>query len=250
MSMSQEEKDQLAKLSGFDRGNRKSYPFITYDARKKDSLKKLNIKDVPGGEAEFIEAPIEYPAKIVILKQRRKLGSWSKNDGTVTKTYTPEHNHGKEIVPLYEQVGNGKPSKVLEGNAQQMREYSDKLRAKWTLYVLHDGEVRKLKIQGKTLKNYMDWLKNLGSVKPFEKEVVLTSELEMTDNGMETYPITFNSGEDTDFSAIAPFIKEVAEACNESDLARTEAKPKADNSIPVVDVDDDVKEVNLDDIPY
>lgn len=260
-------KEQQAELAGAAGEQRQKGPKVEAKALRFNGATGELRKVDDYGEQEPIAIPVEF----VILKKRNALKAYI---GDVSH-FTSEYDYSSTIINLFK-FENGKASFVTSGTPAQLREAYPELSGVQVAYVVHDHELCKLEIAGKSFGSFIDYQDELKKAQLHSYQVVTqVTGVERGKKGIVSYAFMkfgFRDMDEPEFTetkeALEKLTKELYEVDKfyaEKNAARGETvvavgpSPVAANALPTSPVSvqpvqmPDIHladEVNPEDIPF
>lgn len=191
--MDKEQRERMARMSG-DNEVSKFPAYVVPSIRFNGNTGEFR-QVVPQEKAEAIEFPLLKPLSVIIIKKKKTLSAFSKNESWFTSEFTSPN----EFVHLYSKVA-GKVSFVENNTVPTIREKYQNLRTHEIIYCLLNGGIGvfKLELKGASLSPYWDYQKNLREedIHSFEVATILNSEKQKNEElGTTYYKVTFTKGE-------------------------------------------------------
>jgi len=268
--LTEEEVNELADLSG--ENNVKTPKKLNLATIKLNGKDGKFYKNEMNDEGKFEQTEIQEEVTGVVLKIRRVLTAYRKEQGKSYILFTNQHNSWKDKVVLFEKKEGERAKLKDKGMVPEIREKYPELRVRQVVYfLLYPGvrnEVVKLVIRGKGLSSLFQFFNEFENDEHlFEYEVKVGVQREEGDLGEYYFNVFEKLGGVSDIELVQEKIKEIASAIEEFDnhykqkdkemeeqfsegnidYKEKEKDKTEDSNIPVVEDDD---EIDVNDIPF
>ena len=188
--------EEAAEMSGENEIRQFRYTVPTLKFNGRTSKWSLIISN-PENETGFDSVELEGDQEIIILKLRRALISYEKVEGKGLRTYSNEYSLANEKITLFERKKEAKKATMIDsGTVQELRVKYPKLRMKQNLYVLHNKQIVKLGVKGKSLGSLFNYYPEFaGDEHMFQYKTLVKNHEEMDEANVPYYVMDFEKGE-------------------------------------------------------
>lgn len=187
-----ENSSQVARMAGMSgEGSGKAPKFLTPLIRFDGNRGEFRMISLDENKQK-VETPLKKPIKLVILRKRRLLSSFS----PTVSHFTTEHNSINDKIQVFSNTA-GQIKHEMTGYTKEIRAQFPLIKTHEVIYALYNDEVIRFEIKGGSLSGYYDYQKELQSegIHCFQVTTVLSSEKAKNEASFAYNRVTFEKAD-------------------------------------------------------